>query len=222
MAAEQIKSASVTNLDATPFYTNTSAQGASGRLLEIDDWVACSGTPLQSTKSFYRLVRVPTGAIIKAVTLATDRALDSGTPTLAFDINIAWSDSTLISSCPLPFQLATRSLAVTEAVIPTTANDGATMTTIAAYASPNKMFGTVTPSSNTLAYGPTDIVFNGLRTAYAYTNTTAQPLWQIFGFVDGRGVPADPGGDFDIIAYVSTAAATGVAGNLYCRVTYAI
>jgi len=221
MAAEQIKSTSITNLDATPIVPNTSAQGAAGRPAVVDDWAACSGTPLQSTKSFYRLVRIPTGAIVKSLIIATDKALDSGTPTLAFDINVAWSDS-LTDGTPIAFQLATRGLATTEAVIPTTAYDGSTMTTISAYSAPNKLFGTVTPSSNSVAYLSGDLVFNGNNTNLAYTKITSQPMWQYFGFVDGRGNPADPGGYFDIIAYVVTAANVGVAGNLYCRCTYGL
>lgn len=221
MAAEQIKSLSITNLDATPIVANTAAQGAAGRPVVVDDYAVTSATPLASTKSFYRLVRIPTGAIMKSVLLATNKALDSGTPTLAFDLNICWSDS-VIDGTPLAFQLGTLGLAATEAVIPTTANDGLTTTTISAYSSPNKLFGTVTPASNSAAYGPTDLIFNGITATYTLPKIIQQPLWQTLGFVDGRGNPADPGGYFDIMAYVSTAANVGVLGNLYCRATYGI
>ena len=222
MAAEQIKSTSITNLDANPIQQPSAGYGSGGRSVITADYVNCSATPLQSTKSFYRLVRIPTGALITSVTLATNKALDSGTPTLAFDINVAWADAATVDQCPTAFQLGTLGLAATEAVIPTTANDGATTTTIAAYSAPNKLFGTVTPTSNSLAYGPSDITFNGLTATYTLPKIIQQPLWQTFGFVDGRGNPADPGGFFDIIAYVSTAANVGVAGILYCRATYVI
>lgn len=222
MAAEQIKSTSITNLDSQPIQPNTAGQGAGGRAVFTQDYAACSATPLQSTKSFYRLIRIPTGAIAQSLTLATDKALDSGTPTLAFDLNIAWADSSIVAYCPTAFQLGTLGLAATEAVIPTTANDGATTTTIAAYASPNKLFGTVTPTSNAAAYGPTNILFNGITATYTLDKIVQQPLWQTFGFVDGRGNPADPGGYFDLIAYVSVAANTGVAGKLWCRMDYVI
>ena len=53
-------------------------------------------------------------------------------------------------------------------------------------------------------------------------NLTSMPMWQLLGFVDGRGNPADPGGFFDIMLYVSTAANTGVAGNLWMEMTYVI
>lgn len=223
MAAEQIKSLSVTNNDAQPWLQNTAGQGAAGRTVITDDFVSCAATPLASTKSIYRIIRFPAQAIIKSLTIATDKALDSGTPTLAFDFNVAWADSSNVAYCPLAFQLGTLGLAATEAVIPTTANDGATTTTVSAYSSPNKMFGTVTPSSNAVAYGPTAIEFNGLQSGgYNLKNLTAQPLYQVLGFVDGRGNPADPGGYFDLLAYVSTAANVGVAGTLYARLTYAI
>jgi len=217
MSAEQIKSPSITNLDTVPIIPNTAGQGASGRPVQVDDTVSCAATPLQSTKSVYRLVRFPTGAIIKSLTIATNKALDSGTPTLAMDFNVAWSDSTL-DGTPAAYLPASAG----EAVIPTTANDGATTTTVAAYSSPNKVFGTVTFTSNSAKYGPTDIVFNGTESAYPLATLTSQPMWQTLGFVDGRGNPADPGGYFDILAYVSTAANTGVAGKLYARLSYVI
>lgn len=215
MAAEQIKSQSITNLDAQPIVPNSAAQGAAGRSYITVDQVACAAVPLQSTKSFYRLIRFPTGAIIQNLEIATDAALDTGTHVLAFDLNVAWSDSTK-DGTPVAF-LPT---SATEAVIPTTLNDGSTTTTIAAYASPNKLFGTINNTSASAAYGPTNVLFNGVTATYTMLKITQQPLWQTFGFVDGRGNPADPGGYFDLIAYVSTAANTGAAGNLWARLTY--
>jgi hypothetical protein len=221
MAAEQIKSTSITNLDSTPIIFNTSAQGATGRPVQVDDWAACSATPLQSTKSFYRIIRFPTGAIVKSVSIATDVGLDSGSHALVMDFNVAWSDST-VDGTPLAFQLGTLGLAATEAVIPTTAFDGKTTTTIAAYSSPNKLFGSYTMSSAGNALGPTDIVFNGTNATLAFKTLTSQPMWQYFGYTDGRGNPVDPGGYFDLIAYVSTAAGTGVAGNIYVKLSYGL
>lgn len=217
MAAEQIKSLSITNLDTTPFIYNTSAQGAAGRVARVDDYVACAATPLQSTKSFYRLVRIPTGAIPKSLFIATSTALDTGTHALAFDLNIAWSDST-IDGTPSNFLPAS----ATEAQIPTTANDGATTTTIAAYSAPNKLFGNINNTSASVAYTSGELVLNGVTATYTVAKITSQPLWQTFGFVDGRGNPADPGGYFDILAYVATAAGTGAAGTLYCRFDYGL
>src|SRR5262245_3162497 len=145
MAAEQIKSTSITNLDTVPIIPNTAAQGAAGRPAIVDDTCAVAATPIQSTKSIYRLVRIPTGAIIKSVVIATSAGLDTGSHALVMDFNLAWSDATN-DGTPLAFQLGTLGLAATEAVIPTTANDGSTTTTVAAYSSPNKLFGSVTLS----------------------------------------------------------------------------
>lgn len=220
MAAEQVKSTSITNLDTTPQIPNTAGQGAAGRLLTTCDIVACAATPLQSAKSFYRILRLPTQAIIQNLVIATDAGLDSGTHALVMDFNIAWSSDP--RTCPLAFQLGTLGLASTEAVIPTTANDGSTTTTISAYSAPNKLFGSYTMSSAGAALAPTGITFNGVTATYTMAKITQQPLWQTFGYVDGRGLPIDPGGYFDLIAYVSTAAGTGVAGNLFARLEYAI
>ena len=48
------------------------------------------------------------------------------------------------------------------------------------------------------------------------------PLFKILGFKNAQGYDTDPGGYFDIVAYVSVAAATGAAAKLWCEVEYAI
>lgn len=215
MAAEQIKSQSITNLDATPIVPNTASQGAAGRHAIVDDFVACAATPLQSTKSIYRILRIPTHAIPKSLYIMTTVALDSGTHALVFDLNIAWSDSTKDGT---PNGLLPASAG--EAVIPTTANDGSTTTTVAAYSAPNIMFGTINNGSASVAYTSGELISNGNQTNYPVSVITQQPLWQTLGFVDGRGNPQDPGGYFDLLAYISTAAGTGAAGKLYARMAY--
>lgn len=215
MAAEQIKSQSITNLDATPLVPNTAGVGAAGKQTFIDDFCSAAAVPLASTKSVYRLVRIPTGAIPKSLYVATDVPLDTGTHALAFDLNIVWSDSTIdgTPSSNLPASAG-------EAVIPTTANDGLTTTTVASYSNPNKLFGTINNTSASVAYSSGELVLNGRTSTYTLPKITMQPLWQTFGFVDGRGNPVDPGGYFDILAYVSTGAGTGAAGILYARFGY--
>ena len=87
------------------------------------------------------------------------------------------------------------------------------------------MFGSWTPftaAAHTTAVTSGNLVFNGIGSTYNFLGISMQPLWQTFGFTDGRGNPADPGGFFDILLYVSTGAATGVAGNLYCQLTYTV
>src|SRR5271170_5053611 len=106
MAAEQVYSNSVTNIASSPSYQPSSGQGASGRRIEVDDYVAPTAVGLQSTKSIYRILSFPSGAVIKSFIIASDVALDSSGPTLAFDFNVAWSNSTLPGWCPTAFQLA--------------------------------------------------------------------------------------------------------------------
>lgn len=209
MAAEtNIKSAGITNLDATPMVLNTAGQGAAGPPREIDDYVSVAATPIQTAGSYYRLVRIPSNAKIKTLTISTDKALDSGTPTLAFDIGLAWSDSTIDGTLP-----------ALQGLIPTTANDGSTTTTFAAYSAPNKIFGGITAAqlTNSAKFISSNLLFNGITSGYTMAKLVSQPLWQIFGYVDGRGLPMDPGGFFDIYAYATTGANVGVAGTLHCR-----
>lgn len=211
MAAEQIKSLQITNLDASPVVVNNTGAGGIARLNTIDGIVACAATPLQSAKSIYRIVRFPTMAILKSVVVATDTALDTGSHALTFDFNIAFSDSTT-DGTPASFLPAS----ATEAVIPTTAKDGATMTTVAAYSAPNLIFGQVNNTSASVRLAPTDILLQGTIANYSFLALTQQPAWQALGFT------ADPGGNFDLLAYVSTGAGTGAAGNLYARLSFVL
>lgn len=210
MAADVGKSVAIQGLDATPYIPQTSGQGAPDIVQVQDDVVAATATGLGTAKSSYRLCRIPTGAHIKSVLLATDVALDSGTHALVFDINIAFSDST-IDGTPANVQ----------GLIPTTANTGAT-TTLATYSSPNIMFGTINNTSASVRLARTDVTFNGSNTNYPMTTLTLTPLWQLFGFVDGRGNPADPNGYFDLFLVNSTVAGTGAAGNIYGRIEYTV
>lgn len=208
MAADTVKSASITNLDTVPVLINNAGQGNVGRLITVRDSCAVTAVGIQTVGSYYKLVRVPSFAIVQSVNIATDVALSSsGAPSI--DLNWIFSDST-DDGTPVFLQ----------GLIPTSANTGAT-TTIASYSSPNKMYGTV--SLGTTKFAPTEEVYNGLGANYTIANGFLNlPLFQLFGFTDGRGQPADPGGFFDLMAYVSTGATTGAAGNLIGRVDYVI
>lgn len=209
MAAEQVKSLAITNADANPVVVNTAGAGARALLRSVDGIVACAAVPLASAKSVYRICRFPTLARLKSVIVATDVALDSGTHALVFDFNICFSDSTT-DGTPSAFLPASAG----EAVIPTTAKDGTTMTTVAAYASPNLIFGTVNNTSASVRLAQTELLFQGTIANYSFLALTQQPIWQALGFA------SDPGGNFDLLAYVSTGAGTGAAGNLYGRVSF--
>ena len=211
MPAEQVKSLAITNADANPVVNNNTGSGAQARLRSVDGIVACAATPLQSAKSVYRICRFPTMAVLKSVAVATDTALDTGSHALTFDFNICFSDSTT-DGTPAAFLPASAG----EAVIPTTAKDGSTMTTVAAYSSPNLIFGQVNNTSASVRLALTEILLQGTIANYSFLALTQQPIWQALGFT------ADPGGNFDLLAYVSTGAGTGAAGNLYGRVAFAL
>ena len=94
MAADTLKSLSITNLDAVPIVPNPTGKGANGYLKSISDYSTPTTGGLASTSSIYRLVRLPTNAKIKNITLSSDAALDSnGSPTLTFDVGAYYSDS---------------------------------------------------------------------------------------------------------------------------------
>lgn len=214
---DTVKSGSLTNLDSSPYIANSAGKGAAGRRVGIEDFCTATAAGLQSSGSYYKLVRVPTYATVKSVVLATDKAPDLSTsPVTSFSVGWVFSDST-DDGTPVSLQ----------GLIPTSANTGGT-TTLASPSSPNAMYGLVTPTSHTAGMTPTEEVLNGLGANYALTGTGPgngflnQPLWQIFGFTDGRGEPSDPGGYFDLYAYVATAAGTGQACNIVAIVQYEI
>jgi hypothetical protein len=196
-------------MNSNPIIRNTSGAGASGATRHVDGVCAVAATPVQSAKSVYRICRFPSNARLKSVTVATDVPLDTGTHALVMDFNIAFSDSP-IDGTPAVFLPASAG----EAVIPTTDRDGVTMTTVAAYSSPNLIFGQVNNPSASLRLKPTEILMQGTIANYGFLALTQQPIWQALGLA------SDPFGNFDLIAYVSTGAGTGAAGNLYGRVSY--
>lgn len=209
---DTIKSQSITNTDAVPTVPNTAAQGATGRLVSVEDYCAATATGLAASTSWYKLCRFPTGAILKSVVLATDKAPDTSTAVLtAFDLDIIFSDDASPAGDGTPVWY--------QGLIPTTANTGGT-TTIAAYSTPNKLLGTYNPPSHTTGILPVEVIFNGIGATYNFQQLVMQPLWQTFGFVDGRGSPADPGGYFDLMVFNATAAGTGQACNIWAKVMY--
>jgi hypothetical protein len=211
MANDTVKSASITNLDAEPLLPANAGQGSTGRVVEVDDYCTATAAGLQSSGSYYKIVRIPTAAIVKGVNLFFDAGPNLN-GNLSLDLNLIFSDST-DDGTPTYLQ----------GLIPTSANTGGT-TTIASYSSPNKIFGAIyKPGAGAGAIGPTDFVFSGLGANYALTGGFQNlPLWQIFGFTDGRGYNADPGGWFDLMVYVLTGATTGGACNIYAKVSYTI
>lgn len=211
MAKDTVSSNSIQLLDTlNPPGVITAGQGGASYMYEIDDYCAATAAGIASAGSVYRMVRFPTGAKIKGFDFYTDQALDtSATASLQFDFNIAFSDST-IDGTPVNLQ----------GLVPTTALAGAT-TSFATYSSANKMFGSAVtqPTANT-TWPPTNYWLKGLTATWTLPLITQQPLWQTFGFVDGGGRNCNPGGNFDMVAYVATGAGTGHAGNLGAKVSF--
>ena len=206
MANDTVKSVSITNLDTVPIIKPNAGAGGLGRTIAVDDYCTATAAGLQSAGSWYKLVRIPTWALVKSVKLAADSGPNlSGA--LAVDLNLVFSDS---ADDGTPTWL--------QGLIPQSGNTGST-TTIASYTTPNKIFGTWKPTAAATLIEPTELVLNGLGSAYALTGGFMNlPLYQLFGFTDGRGEPSDPGGYFDLMAYVATGATTGAACNIYASV----
>ena len=226
MGIEHLKTQFITDLDATPVVKHSTGEGASGYAKVIDGYVAATAAGIAVQYSTYALVRVPTNAKIKDVYFAESTELDThSADTLVLDFNMAHSTST-VDGTPASLQ----GLIPTTVGTPTTYGNtftsegtetvgtAATQTGPAAiaYTTPNVIFG-----SPTLVY---NAVFSGsiflTGTNYKMQRYSSYPLWNIFGYQNAQGQPADPGGFFDLIAVVSTAATTGAAGDLYARVTY--
>ena len=95
MAADTVKSASITALDAAAQSLNaplTEGFGASGRLNDHSDFALLTGGGMASLSSTYKMVRLPTSCILKLARLFTKAGLDSSTG-LAVNLGAYYSDS---------------------------------------------------------------------------------------------------------------------------------
>lgn len=95
MAADTVKSASITSLDAAAPSLNaplTEGLGAAGRLVNHSDFVAMSAGGLASTSSTYKMCRLPTSCILKSLVVYTKAGLDSSTG-LKLNVGAYYSDS---------------------------------------------------------------------------------------------------------------------------------
>lgn len=234
MALAYLSSTSIKNLDggATNYagipLRNTRGMGDAGFLKNVDDYVAVTAAAAGAVGSVFRLVRFPTGAIIKHVKIYSDSELDSGGTTLALDFGIAFSDANTSAVGGAAGDgtygngVDDGTPAAVAGQIPTTA--GNAVTPITTYSSPNILFGTYTVQSDSAGIPwSTDITLGGATGLASNNYTVAKmqlPLWENFAFVGGQGYAQDPGGWFDLIAYVSAAATTGHAANLWASVDY--
>jgi len=93
MAGHNLKSASITNLDASPVVANTIGEGAPGMEIVINDSV--SPVSADDTTSTYRMCRFPTNAKIKDLKIFSAIATAGSA-----DIDVAFSDSTTDGTQP--------------------------------------------------------------------------------------------------------------------------
>jgi len=95
MAADTLKSASITNLDSSPIVENTSgSQGAMYVARNTADNVTPTAAGLVAVGSKYTVVRVARDVFLQHINLFADLPLDSnGTPLLAVDVGAFYSDS---------------------------------------------------------------------------------------------------------------------------------
>lgn len=93
---EALKSASITNLDASPIVANSSGVGAAIITRKTADKVTVTAAGIQASGSTYKMVRVPTNIQLKHVNFFADSALDTGgaSAALTFDVGVFYSDST--------------------------------------------------------------------------------------------------------------------------------
>ena len=209
-AGDILESQTLINLDVPPVLIPTTGEGAANKLYQNEDYLSPTAAVVQY--STYTLgPRIPTNAKIKKVQMYGKGIDSNATAAVAVDINLIFSDAPLGGiAAGLPVNDGTT--AVNAGQIPTSALTGA-ITSITAYASPNKMFGSnVVAVANSGAYK-----LQELTHANTFTFAMRQlPLWDALGFT------VDPGGFFNFFVVVNTAPSTAAAGTLGLIVDYAV
>lgn len=209
-AGDILESAQLVALDVPPVSVPSMGEGAAFHVKSNDDSIAPTAANVQF--STYTVgPRIPTNAKIKSVKVYCKGVDSNATAAAAFDINLQFSDAPLGGiAAGQPVNDGTTY--ANAGTIPTSALTGAT-TTITAYSSPNKMFGSsVVLMNNSGAYKLTDVT-------YANTFTFAMrdlPIWDALGFTQ------DPGGFFQFFLVEETASSTAAAGTIGMIVDYAL
>jgi hypothetical protein len=207
-AGDIIESQNLINMNVPPILMPTSGEGAPCRLFSNDDYVSPTSANVQF--STYTLgPRIPTNAKIKKVMLYTKGIDTNASQTCTYDINLIFSDAPLGGIAA--GQPVNDGTTLTNAgQIPTSALTGA-VTSITAYASPNKMFG----SAVTLAAsGAVDIQEVTYKNTFTFADRFL-PLWDVLGYT------VDPGGAFNFFIVQEANSATAAAGTLGLIVDYA-
>jgi hypothetical protein len=179
MAGHNLKSLSITNLDAAPVVPNTIGEGAPGFLTVINDYV--SPVSADDTTSTYRLLRFPTNAKVKRLWIYSTLA-GAG----AGDIDIAFSDSTTDGTPPSLNALPNPVVQVTGPV-------------------DNKMFGSAQTLFGLTAGIYAEFTFKGTFTPPMQNI----PMWNNLVGLGATQFTTDPGGFFDIYVKITTGITTG-------------
>lgn len=185
MAQDTLKSAGITNLDAFPVTVNTSGVAAQGYDKVISDFVTPTAAGLVSTLSTYRMVRVPSAAILKKLELRASSKLDTGGAAAALLVDVgayysdAYSAGGVIDGTPI-------------------ANSGNSISANCFLAA--RSFATTADAVASGVASMGDFVIDALRSMDP--NLINQPVWK------QAGLTADPGGFIDIVWAVHTAANT--------------
>lgn len=209
-AGDILESSTLVGLNVPPVIVPTTGEGASNKLYQNEDFV--SPTTANVASSTYTLgPRIPSNAKIKKVQMYGKGIDSNATAAFAVDVNLIFSDAPIGGiAAGLPVNDGTT--AVNAGQIPTSALTGA-ITSISAYTSPNKMFGSaVVAVANSGAFK-----LQELTHANTFTFAMRQlPLWDLLGFA------VDPGGFFNFFVVCTTASSTAAAGTLGLIVDYAV
>lgn len=190
MTADTLKGNGITNLDGSNGVITTNSPDGYGPGYDtvVSDWVTPTTGGLVSTSSTYRLVRLPSDAVLKNVTLRVKAKLDTGGASAAFlvDAGAYYSDST------------------TDGGPSNIANAGAVISANCFVAA--KSFGTTADAVATGVASKGDFQIDGMSALDP--NLLGSPLWK------QAGLSADPGGFIDYVLAVHTAANTAQASNI--------
>lgn len=220
MTVETLASDAINAWDTQPIYAPTAGEGAAGDGMSQQDQVAHTSAFGSAAKNTSRQCRFPMAAKVKHVYIYTKGLDSNGTATLTLDVNVAFSDSNFDITPPAG-----------QGLIPQSALTGG-VTTLAAYSSANKMFGSAYATANSGAVKYTEITYqNTFTPALALV-----PMWAVLGGVgassaapfnagggfgqDSNGVRISPGGAWDILVVVAATAATAATGNIGTEVDY--
>jgi hypothetical protein len=216
---EQLKSNTVTNLDAQPIIVSTTGEGMSGLLKAQSDTVAPTSAVAQFAT--YRLARFPTDAKVKHVWCYTSGIEAQTTATASLDINVSFSDSTT-DGTP----------SVLVGAIPSNKKDGTALpyqgttgysTGYTNSGTGNKLFGDALLQGTKGVVKYQEVTFLNTTASVAFLPANREDnLWNVFGFTNSQGVAQDPGGAFDIFVVIAGALTTAAAGIIGVEVDFVV